>query len=84
MARTILFIDTETLEYDFDAIEQECLSGSIGFGNPHSKLTRHEQFLLWKKMIQEGTFVDRDEYCNKMVEYSTYEQGLQYLNRLPH
>ena len=66
--------------FNFDFIEQSVLSQSSGFGNPHSKWTQHEQFLLWKKMIQSGRFQSRDEYCNTLVEYSTYQQALEALN----
>ena len=57
--------------FDFDKIERAIIESQtnpsvIGFGNPHSKLTELEQFHLWKKMIQEGSFVDRDDFCNKM------------------
>lgn len=55
--------------YNFDAIEKSVLQGSIGFGNPDSKLTPHEQYLEWKKMILSGEFVDRDDFCNKMLAY---------------
>jgi hypothetical protein len=65
--------------YDFDAIEKSVLSGEGGFGNPHRKWTAHEQFLLWKKMIQSGRFRSRDEYCNILVTYSSYQQALQHL-----
>jgi hypothetical protein len=66
----------------FDAIEQSILSGQGGFGNPDSKWTPHEQFLLWKQMIQSGRFQSRDEYCNILVAYSSYQQALQHLGYL--
>lgn len=71
---------TKNGDYDFDFIEQSVLSEPRGFGNPDSKWTVHEQFLLWKKMIQSGVFQSRDEYCKMLVNYSTYEQALQALN----
>jgi hypothetical protein len=65
--------------YNFDAIEKSVLAGISGFGNLHSKWTPHEQFLLWKQMIQSGRFQSRDEYCNILVKHSSYEQALQHL-----
>jgi hypothetical protein len=58
---------TETGEHNFDAIEKEVVSGSIGFGNPHSRLTPHEQFLHWKNLILSGSSLDRDEWSNAMA-----------------
>ncbi len=55
--------------FNFDAIEKSVLQGSIGFGTPDSKLTQHEQYLEWKRMILSGEFVDRDDFCNKMLVY---------------
>lgn len=60
----------EKMLSDFDVMEQSILAGSIGFGNPHSRLTALEQFLLWKEMTkQKGQFPDRDEFCNIMATY---------------
>ena len=70
---------TATGDYDFDFIEKSILSEPSGFGNPDSKWTVHEQFLLWKKMIQSGRFQNRDAYCNILVTYSSYQQALEYL-----
>ena len=81
-SKFIAFVNVDTLEYDFDAIEDSVRSGSIGFGNPRSKLTQHEQFLLWKRMIQEGLFQNRDEYCKSMAAYSSFQQAQQHLDSL--
>jgi hypothetical protein len=70
---------TET-GYDFDVIEKSILSEPIGFGNPYSKWTVHEQFLFWKQMIQSGRFQSRDEYCNILVTYSSYQQALLHFD----
>lgn len=67
-------------DFNFDAIEKSVLDESVGFGNPDSKWSVHEQFLLWKKMIQSGRFQSRDEYCNILVRYSTYQQALKALS----
>lgn len=70
-------------EYNFDAMERSILTPSVaGFGNPDSKLTEHEQFLLWKRMIQEDLFESRDAFCNSMAEYSSFEQAQQHLDSL--
>jgi hypothetical protein len=56
--------------FDFDSLEQSVSAGLIGFGNPHSRLTAHEQILLWKEQtIQAGQFPDRDEFCSTMATY---------------
>ena len=69
----------------FNSMEQSILSESIGFGNPDSKLTQHEQFLIWKRwMKHEELFVDRDEFCTSMLLYSTYEQAQQDLDSRVH
>jgi len=73
------WINPETLEYNFAAIEKSVVEDGVGFGNPDSKWTVHEQFLLWKKMIQSGRFQNRDAYCNILVTYSSYQQALEYL-----
>jgi len=80
--KTNAFINPVTHDFDFDAIEKAVLSQSIGFGNPDSKWTAHEQFLYWKRMLQEGLFRSRDEYCNILVRYSTYQEGCKYLDSL--
>jgi hypothetical protein len=55
--------------YNFDAIEQSVLLGRVAFGNPHSRLTPHEQFLHWKQAIESGQFESRDAWYNTMATY---------------
>lgn len=80
--KTIAFVNVDTLEYDFEAMEKSILSQPIRFGNPDSKLSPHEQFLLWKRMIEEGLFRTLDEYCNSMAAYSSFQQAQQHLDSL--
>ena len=54
-------------------------SGQVAFGNPCSKLTELEQLSIWEKMIQQEPFLDRDEFCNTMARYSSFEQAAQDL-----
>lgn len=52
---------------NLDMWEKSILNNEIAFGNPKSKLTQQEQFLLWKaEIIETGVFPDRDEFLNKM------------------
>lgn len=67
----------------FNAMEKSILSGQGGFGNPDSKLTTHQQFLLWRRwMKQKELFADRDDFHNKMALYSSYGQAQQHLDSL--
>lgn len=78
--RALAYLNSD--EY-YDHLEQSILSGQGGFGDPHSKLTTHQQFLLWKRwMKQTGLFQNRDEFHNALLSYSSFEQALQHLDSL--
>jgi len=80
--REVMGVNLDTLEYNFERIERSVRRGGVGFGNPDSKLTPLQQFHLWKRMIQEDTFQTRDEYCNMMATYSSFEQAQLHLDSL--
>ena len=63
----IQFINQDTQEYNFPEIEEKVKQGLIHFGSLNSKLTPLQQFHLWRKMIQEGSFESRDAFC-KLVD----------------
>ena len=57
----------------------ESFPGSGVYGTLDSKLTLAEQSHLLRLLLQKGQFVDRGVFRNKVLTYSTFQQGLEDL-----